>query len=410
MVEYEPRGGKFGLFASMSDAIKKLTIEGFKSIRKLDFEPRSLNIMIGANGAGKSNFVSFFRLLREMIEQRLQVAISTEGGAEACLYMGRKITKEIVAKLYFGDNGYEFVLRPTADGHLVFSDETTFFNGRFGPSRQSLGSGHTEAKLKDLKDDPGDWGARHGVPYYVFNAVSSWVVYHFHDTSATAGVRHQGAINDNIFLRPSAENLAAYLYRLKSTDPNVYRKIRDVVRLAAPFFDDFILRPVPANPELIQLEWSQRDSDYLFRANQLSDGTLRFICLATALLQPSLPATVLFDEPELGLHPYALTLLANLLHQAARSVGSYVSKQVIVSTQSAPLLNEFVPEDVVVVERSQGQSAFRRLESASLSEWLNDYSLGELWQKNVLGGRPQNEDSPEIAKVAAGRNGERENT
>src|SRR5208283_1228492 len=119
------RGQHVGLFASMSDAIKKLTIEGFKSIRKLDFEPRSLNIMIGANGAGKSNFVSFFRLLREMIEQRLQVAISTEGGAEACLYMGRKITKEIVAKLYFGDNGYEFALRPTADGHLVFSDETT---------------------------------------------------------------------------------------------------------------------------------------------------------------------------------------------------------------------------------------------------------------------------------------------
>ncbi|HUK42937.1 MAG TPA: chromosome segregation protein SMC, partial [Candidatus Bathyarchaeia archaeon] len=167
----------------MSDAIKKLTIEGFKSIRKLDFEPRSLNIMIGANGAGKSNFVSFFRLLREMIEQRLKFAISTEGGAEACLYMGRKMTKEIVAKLYFGDNGYEFALRPTADNLLVFSDESTFFNGRFGPVRQSLGSGHVEAKLKDLKDDPGDRGARHGVPYYVFNAVSSWVVYHFHDTS-----------------------------------------------------------------------------------------------------------------------------------------------------------------------------------------------------------------------------------
>lgn len=394
----------------MSEAIKKLTIEGFKSIRKLeDFELRSLNIMIGANGAGKSNFVAFFRLLREMIEQRLQLAISTEGGADAWLYMGPRITKEIVAKLYFGNNGYEFALRPTADNRLVFSDEATFFQGQFGPNRRSLGSGHSEARLRDLKDDSGIT-ARYGVPHYVFEALSSWVVYHFHDTSATAGVRRQGPINDNVFLRPNADNLAAYLYRLDSTHPKIYQKIRDVVRLATPFFDDFKLRPVPTNPELIQLEWSQKDSDYLFRASQLSDGTLRFICLATALLQPSLPATVLFDEPELGLHPYALTLLANLLHQAARSFGSYVSQQVIVSTQSAPLLNEFAPEDVVVAERSQGQSIFRRLDSANLSEWLNDYSLGELWQKNVLGGRPQKENAPEIVRVVRGHNGEHENS
>jgi predicted ATPase len=250
--------------------------------------------------------------------------------------------------------------------------------------------------------------ARHGVPHYVFDAVSSWVVYHFHDTSATAGVRRQGPVNDNVSLRPNADNLAAYLYSLQSTHPAIYGKIRDIVRLAAPFFDDFKLRPVATNPELIQLEWSQKDSDYLFRPSQLSDGTLRFICLATALLQPSLPATVLFDEPELGLHPYALTLLANLFQQAARSSWDYISKQVIVSTQSAPLLNEFVPEDVIVVERSQGQSTFRRLESAHLSEWLQEYTLGELWQKNVLGGRPQNENAPEPAQV--GSNGERENS
>jgi len=394
----------------MGEAIKKLTIEGFKSIRQLqDFELRSLNVMIGANGAGKSNFVSFFRLLREMIEQRLQLAISTEGGADSCLYMGPKITKEIIGKLYFGNNGYEFVLRPTADNRMVFADEATFFRGQFRPSRRSLGSGHTEAKLKDHKDDSGVM-ARFGVPHYVFDAVSSWVVYHFHDTSATAAVRRQGPVNDNESLRPSAENLAAYLYRLQSTHRQVYQKIRDIVRLATPFFDDFKLRPVPTNPELIQLEWSQKDSNYLFRPSQLSDGTLRFICLATALLQPSLPATVLFDEPELGLHPYALTLLADLFQQAAGSFGDSSLTQVIVSTQSAPLLNEFTPEDVIVVERSQGQSTFRRLEFSNLSEWLQEYALGELWQKNVLGGRPQNEDAPEPARIGGGANGESENS
>lgn len=376
----------------MSNTIRKLTIQGFKSIQNLEnFELRHLNVLIGANGAGKSNFVSFFRLLRELIEQRLQLALATEGGADACLYLGPKVTRQLKAKLYFGSNGYEFELFPTADNRLAFANETTLFRGHSSLFRSSLGAGHFEAKLKDHKDDPGATTS-HGVPYYVFNAVSSWVVYHFHDTSATAGVRRQGPINDNEVLRPNAENLAAFLFRVQQTHRSAYKRIRDVVRLAAPFFDDFKLRPVPTNPELIQLEWLQKDSDYPFRASQLSDGTLRFACLATALLQPLLPPTVLFDEPELGLHPYALTLLANLFQQATQTHGNSASKQVIISTQSAPLLNEFSPEDVVVVERTEGQSSFRRLESAHLSEWLQEYSLGELWQKNVLGGRPQREE------------------
>ena len=381
----------------MSHAIQKLTIEGFKSIRKLeDFELRPLNVLIGANGAGKSNFVGFFRLLRELIEQRLQTAIATEGGADRCLYLGPKVTQRLVARFYFGLNGYEFTLVPTVDNRLIFAGEWALFKGQFvSVSRESFGSGHTEAKLNDHKTDPGRGGAQYGVPSYVFTAVSSWVVYHFHDTGRFAGVRLPGQINDNETLRPDASNLAAFLYRIRQAHPTDYQRIRDIVRLATPFFDDFKLRPIPDNSGLIQLEWLQSGSDYPFLASQLSDGTLRFICLATALLQPSLPATMLFDEPELGLHPYALTLLANLFQQVAKQFGTFGLSQIIVSTQSAPLLNEFAPEDVIVVERTQGQSTFRRLDSANLSEWLCEYALGELWQKNVLGGRPRGEETPE---------------
>lgn len=383
----------------MSQPIKRLTIEGFKSIRKLeDFELGSLNVLIGANGAGKSNFVSFFRLFKELVNQKLQLAVAKEGGADACLYMGPKVTQMLRAKLYFGANGYEITLVRTADNRLVFAEEATVFQGNYGTIRDTLGSGQLESRLKDLKDQPGKTG-QHGVPFYVFESASNWVVYHFHDTSPTAGVRSQGPINDNEFLRPGAENLAAFLYRLRDTNRDYYNKIRDVVRLAAPFFDEFRLRPVPQNPELIQLEWSQKGSDYPFLPSQFSDGTLRFICLATALLQPSPPPTVLFDEPELGMHPYALTLLANLFQQAARQYGSSVVNQAIISTQSAALLNYFAPQDVIVVERANSQSAFRRLESEQFSEWLREYSLGELWQKNVLGGRPRSdvEQSPQIA-------------
>ncbi len=374
----------------MSDTIKSLTIGGFKSIQRLeDFELRPLNVLIGANGAGKSNFVSFFRLLRELIEKRLQLALTTtEGGADACLYMGPKITRQFSAGVYFGKNGYEFELRPTVDDQFVFAEETTLFKGNFGTTRTSFGSGHREAKLRDSKDEPGQQ-APHGVPYYVYSAISSWVVYHFHDTSLAAGVRRRRPLNDNERLRPDAENLAAFLHRIRETSPVNYSQIRDRVRLAAPFFDDFHLRPVPTSPDLIELEWLQKDSDHIFRANQLSDGTLRFICLATALLQPKSPPTMLFDEPELGLHPYALTLLGSLFRQASSKTG----KQIIISTQSTTLLNEFTPEDVIIVERNHGQSTFQRLSSANLSQWLEDYTLGELWQKNVFGGRPHAESA-----------------
>ncbi len=216
------------------------------------------------------------------------------------------------------------------------------------------------------------------------------VLYHFHDTSAEAGVRRPGELNDNQALRPEGANLAAFLWNLRDSNPLQAARIRDAVRLAAPFFDDFLLRPMTHAPHLIQLEWRQKGSDFPFRAVHLSDGTLRFICLATALLQPVPPSTILVDEPELGLHPHAIELLAALFRKASSTGGS----QIIVSTQSAALLSEFAPEDVVVVERERGESVFRRLDVAQLAEWLEEYGLGELWQKNVLGASSREESIP----------------
>jgi predicted ATPase len=386
MLKYEAEFGaprRAQTLRRMIDTIKKLTIEGFKSIRKLEgFELRSLNVLIGANGAGKSNFVDFFRFMHDLVQRRLQLAVTTGGGADAYLHRGPKVTTQIAAELSCGDFSYRFVLVPTADGRsLIFADEAV--GGARFERWIPLGSGHAESKVKDF--DFLTWG-------FLGNASLGWNAYHFHDTSTTAGVRRLVAINDNEYLRPDGSNLAALLYIMQIQFHEDYAKIRDVVRLAAPFFDDFKLRPYPANPEMIQLEWLQKGSDYPFRASQLSDGTLRFACLATALLQPRFKdvwgITILFDEPELGLHPYALTLLANLFQQAAQT------RQVIVSSHSAALLNELAPEDVIVVDRVRGESTFQRLDSAHLSEWLQEYALGELWQKNVLGGRPHSEERP----------------
>jgi predicted ATPase len=217
----------------------------------------------------------------------------------------------------------------------------------------------------------------------VYDAVSSWTVYHFHDTSMLAPMRRDQSVRDFERLRSDASNIAAYLLHLRDRASASYALIRDTVRLIAPFFDDFLLRPEEkGGEEKLRLEWQQKGSDFPFQPNHLSDGTIRFICLTTALLQPQPPATIVIDEPELGLHPYAIALLAELIHSAAKRT------QLVISTQSATLLDYFEPEEIVVVNRAEGASTFERLEPKKLLEWLVDYSVGELWQKNVVRGGP----------------------
>ncbi len=371
---------------TMNRSIDRLTIEGFKSIRKLDgFRLRPLNILIGANGSGKSNFVSFFSLIREMVEGRLQHAVEKAGGADVHLFMGPQITDQIVGKLHFGMNRYEFFLEATSDYRLVFADEKVIYQGSENtyPVDRSIGSGHIESKLKEQLEG----GKNKAISDYIYKAVSSWTVYHFHDTSETAPMRRTCSIRDNERLRPNGGNLAAFLLNMREEKKDSYALIRDTVRLVAPFFDDFKLRPKKGNADTeLELEWTQKNSDYPFHASQFSDGTMRFIALATALLQPNTPSTILLDEPELGLHPSALEVMAGLISQA--SAGT----QLIVSTQSAALLNYFEPKDVVVMDREAGESRFRRLSDVELKSWLDEqYTLGDLWQKNVYGGGPVHE-------------------
>jgi predicted ATPase len=355
--------------------LAQLSVRGFKSIRELEnFKLTNLNVLIGANGAGKSNFISLFRMLAEMLDQRLQLYVKSEDGPDALLFGGRKRTRQIEVELYFDRNGYHFGLTP-AGQQLVFSTEETYFAGDFATVRPSLGSGHTEARLPQLEDN--------AIAGYVLPAARSWRVFHFHDTSAAAPVRNAQALRDTLRLKPDASNLAPFLRLLRQKHRESYSAIVETVRMVAPFFGDFVHREDP--DERIELEWREVDDPDTPRGpRQLSDGTLRFICLATLLLQPSgfQPDTILIDEPELGLHPYALVVLGSLLQQASDK------KQIIVSTQSVELVNQMAPGDVIVTERHDGASVFHRLDAEHLKDWLNDYALGELWKMNVVGGRP----------------------
>jgi predicted ATPase len=354
--------------------ITRLVLRGYKSIAQCDIELGRINVLIGANGAGKSNFIGFFRLINRILNAQLQITVGETGGPDALLHHGRKTTEDLSAKLYFGENGYRFTLRPTQDNRMMFAHEAMWWEKS---EDWQPATGHFETYVEGQKD-------KTRIYLYTVLPMRSWRVYQFHDTSPSAKIKQIQSINDNEYLRDDARNLAAFLYRLKRQHEDNYNRIVKSVRLVAPFFGDFYLRPTTDNQEKIQLEWTEVGQDAPFTASALSDGTLRFICLATVLLQPEvlMPATILIDEPELGLHPFAITVLAGLMKAASQKY------QLIISTQSVELVNEFEAEDLIVVDKQAQASTLRRLDTPALSEWLEDYSLGDLWKKNLLGGRP----------------------
>ncbi|MFJ7678275.1 AAA family ATPase [Peribacillus sp. NPDC097198] len=362
--------------------LDRIKLNGYKSILDLDITLKPLNVLIGANGSGKSNFISFFKLLNHLVNENLQNAVTKSGGANTLFYFGTKTTEKINFNLKFDRNSYRVEWEVSDDSKLYFSSETLGFqgDGYDTPYLTTIGSGNYETLLRKVsKRSPN----RTVVADHVINNLKGWKVYHFHDTSDTSKMKQACSIDDNTYFREDASNLAAFLYKMKEKYQSNYNSVVQTVQLVAPFIKDFDLSPLELNENKIRLAWLHTESDEYFDASQLSDGTLRFICIAVLLLQPDLPDTIILDEPELGLHPFAINLLASLLESVSKKT------QVIISTQSLLLLDNFEPEDIVVVDYIKNTSKFQRLNSEDLSDWLEEYSIGELWEKNLLGGRPK---------------------
>jgi predicted ATPase len=370
-------------------ALDSVEVEGYKSIRSARIDLGAVNVLIGANGAGKSNLLGLFDLLADMADSRLQLHVGLQGGAGSVLHFGRKKTSSIRIALRFGLHGYEAVLVPSAGDTLVFEHEmplsweqppfaTPDIVRGLAMGEYTGPAGHKETGLSEHI-----LGVDRFVAKPVLTGMRSWRQFHFHDTGRSAPAKQKRKIDDNRALRAEGDNLAPFLFALHTVAPGTYRRIVEAVRSVAPFFDDFVLLPDAVNADVIQLAWRHRTDDSLFTADSLSDGTLRFICLATVLLQPELPSMIVIDEPELGLHPFAISQFAALVRSAASKT------QVLLATQSVTLLDQFESSEVIVAERSNGESTFRRLDTNALEEWKQEYSLGELWLKNVLGGRPR---------------------
>jgi predicted ATPase len=353
--------------------LRTLTARGYKSIRAMDdLALRDLNIVIGQNGAGKSNFVSLFRFLARLAQEELQDHVVRQGGLNKVLHFGPKMTDRLEIHFRSDMDQYGATLAPTSEGTLVFTEEWCAFMDEKKPINVP---NQTETQLRRttpaLK-----------IPPYIYGAIENWRVHHFHDTSENSPLRSSAPLTEPERLAADGGNLPAFLYFLQERHPEVFLGVLDTVRQAAPFIGSFVLRPEALNNDLIRLRWRHVGHEELFDVSDLSDGTLRFIALAALLLQPEPPSTIVLDEPELGLHPAAIAQLAALMHQVAPEV------QIIAATQSPAFANHFGWEDFVVVDRQEDASRFRRLTEDEIRPWMDDFDMGEIWEKNLIGGRP----------------------
>jgi predicted ATPase len=392
----------------MPAKLKSLTIEGFKTFKSLTFEPRSLNVLIGANGAGKSNFLSFLQFLSDMLDpaEGLRMHVGTHGKAKALLHDGPRVTREMKCKVaVVGDSGqgaeYEFALRWGNEDDLTFVDEKYRFQwgGRKNANEAAdpdwwersgmwtdwteMGAGHAEPRLDPAFADQSEHA---GQMWPLKEYLRSFAIYHFQDTSSLSPMRMACERGNNVRLMRDGANLPAFLMRLRDSgradEKRAFQAVQETISLAYRQFAEFVLDPKDESP---LLRWREKGSnDYVFSVGQAPDGLLRFMAITTLLRQPKdlMPDIVLLDEPELGLHPDALSLVAGMIRSAA------AVRQVIIATQSPTLLCEFEPADVVVVERKERESQFVRLDEEELCYWLKEYSLGDLWQKGWFGGGP----------------------
>lgn len=365
--------------------LKKVEIKGYKSIafdNPVTLSLDAVNILLGANGAGKSNIISFFKMLSYMMSKSFARYVEMAGTANSLLHYGAKRTPFLEGNLTFVDSKnsidtYKFTLANAAPDRLIITEETIQWHrgGEDRPYDVILEPNFKESSLADSKNH---------VAKTIYWMLSYCKVYQFHDSSAEGPLRQSCPVETSDYLQAHGNNLPSFLYFLREHYKDSYNRIVSYVHDAIPQFQDFYLEPAS---NYISLRWKDNSAtDYVFNAYQFSDGSIRFIALATLLLQPkeTMPNVIILDEPELGLHPYAITLLAQMVKDAA------IHTQIIIASQSKDLVDHFDIENINVVEMDEHRlcTTVKALSEADYELWLKHYTISELWDKNIIGGRP----------------------
>ena len=364
--------------------IDQVRIRGFRSMVDVELSeiPRAA-VLIGANGSGKSNFIRFFEMLRWMLGPRgLAEFVEKQGGAGDQLHGGSRSTTRIEADVRLrttaGRNDYRFILSHAHPDRFIFTEEAfrcSRRNFETGADWKHLKSGQPEAKI--VEEAQSNATAR-----VITKLLRGCAVYQFYDTSDTSDIKKRWDAEDNNTLRSHGGNLAAVLLRLEREDIKRYELICQHIGRILPVFDRF---QIEESYGRVLLRWKSKGTDKTFGAHLTSDGSLRFFALVTLLNLPPemLPDVLLLDGPELSLHAAAISLIGGMIKALAEE------RQVIVATQSPLLVDAFGLEEILVLDLKDGCTEFRKLSPNEYRVWLNDdFTSGDLWQKNLLGGRP----------------------
>ena len=376
--------------------IESVHIQGFRSLADVQVKLPGMpgtpkpSVLIGANGSGKSNFIRFFEMLSWMLRsRRLGEFIETHGGADDQLFGGNaftpRMTADVTLRTIQGRNDYRFALSYAHPDRVFFSEEAFRFSRTdylTAAPWQYLESGQREAQIVEMAQSGGNININSTTASVIVNLLRNCSVYQFHNTSDTSEFKKNWDVLEHNQLRSHGGNLAAVLYRLEHQDVRRYEMICRHIGRILPGFDRFAIEESYGK---VFLRWQAKWTRKTFGAHITSDGSLRFFALVTLLNLPSemLPDVILLDEPELGLHPAAVTLIGGMIKSLSRE------RQVIAATQSPLLVSAFDLDEIIVLELKEGRTEFRQLDSDKYQAWLDDsFTTGDLWQKNLLGGRP----------------------
>jgi len=377
--------------------ISRLRVHGFKRLQHMEVGLSDLTVLVGPNSSGKTALLEAVRVLSRSADRALAQAVADLGGMVAVMSRGGDglgphfalrvpVTSSRVAL-------YELTLRTVQSTHEVETEE--LWSGLAGVEHADLAFGFGLLHgVRVVDPELRGWDPRLGLERQetllsdrppggswvdeLRAALASIAFYGPVDAGPDAPIRLPQQVRPARLPRPSGEYLASTLQYKRSRDRWMFDRLEGVLRTAYPGFEGLDFEPVAAGS--IMLTWSERGKVYY--ANELSEGTLRFLLLASLLLTTELPALVLIDEPEVSLHPELLCLLSDLLQDASSRT------QLLVATQSPELISWLKPEQIVVLDLDdEGWCQATPGDQLNLEDWLKDYTLGQLWTKGVIGGR-----------------------
>lgn len=364
-----------------TNRIRSVSIEGFRSLKSIEnLELPQLTVLIGANGSGKSTLIRFFEMLSWMLKSKnLQEFVLRHGGGDDQFFMGARQTPRIHAELCLdtekGQNDYRFDLI-----HLSAGDTVMVLNEAYRYSANDISTKAGWTQIDAVGKESSLLEQKNKTAKTIIALLRQCSTYQFHDTSVNAAIHNRWDATESFRLRSDGGNLAAVLLDLRNTDGKRYELIVRQISRVLPAFKDFVLEEEAGK---VLLRWVGQQSDKVFGSHLTSDGSLRLFCLLTLLNLPPnrLPDVMFFDEPELGLHPHAITLVAEMFKRLS------MKRQIFIATQSPYLVDCFELENIIVASANDGETILRNLPRAHYQRWLDeDYQLSDIWLQQATGG------------------------